>query len=96
MSCNCTARERESQSSMMIGSNGVCKRDEAESLKRRVGCDKFLIHESDGRSGGLLMLWKKEVVLKHLYIDVVVGEGGESMGNQAGIRRTKHGRRCVS
>lgn len=32
---------------MMIGS-----KDKAESLKRRVGCDKFLIHESDGRSGG--------------------------------------------
>jgi exonuclease III len=28
----------------------------AESLKRRLGCDHFIIYESDGRSGGLLML----------------------------------------
>ena len=48
-----------------------------ENLRRRLGCDKFIIHESDGRSGGLLMLWNKEVVIQQLdvsqyYIDVVV------------------------
>ena len=52
----------------------------AENLKRRLGCDTFVIHESDGRCRGLLMLWKKEVVIKPLnisqyYIDVVVGDG---------------------
>lgn len=52
----------------------------AENLRRRLGCDKFIIHKSDGRSGGLLLLWKKEVVIKQLnisqyYIDVAVGEG---------------------
>jgi exonuclease III len=51
----------------------------AEKLKSKLGCDKFIIHESDSRSGGLLMLWKKEVVIKLLnvsqyYIDVVVGQ----------------------
>ena len=25
----------------------------AENLKQRMGCDHFIIHESDGRSGGL-------------------------------------------
>ena len=28
----------------------------AENLKRRLSYDHFIIHESDGRSGGLLML----------------------------------------
>jgi len=47
-----------------------------------VGCEKFAIHESDGRSGGLLMLRKKEVVVRPVnisqyYIDVVMGEGEE-------------------
>jgi exonuclease III len=51
----------------------------AENLKR-LGCNNFINHESDGRNGGLLMLWKKEVVIKLLnisqyYIDVVIGEG---------------------
>jgi len=54
----------------------------AGKLKRRLGCDKFIIHESDGRSGGLLMLRNKGLVVEQLnvsqyYIDVVVGEGGE-------------------
>ena len=48
-----------------------------ENLRRRLGCDKFIIDESDGCSGGLLMLWNKEVVIQQLdvsqyYIDVVV------------------------
>lgn len=51
----------------------------AENLRRRLGCGNFIIHESDGRNGGLLMFWRKEVVIKCLdisqyYIDVVVGE----------------------
>jgi hypothetical protein len=53
----------------------------AKNLKRRLGCDKFISRESDGCSGGLLMLWHRNVVVKKLnvsqyYIDVVVG-GGE-------------------
>lgn len=47
----------------------------AEKLKRRVGFDNFEIHESDGRSGGLLLLWKKEVTIvahnvSRFFIDV--------------------------
>lgn len=54
----------------------------AENLRSRLGCDKFIIHESDGRSGGLLMLWNKEVVVNELnvsqyFIDVTVGAGEE-------------------
>ena len=49
----------------------------AENLKRRLGCDHFIIHESDGRSGGLLMLWRKELVIQcqsvsQYFIDVVI------------------------
>jgi exonuclease III len=39
-------------------------KEKAENLKRRLGCDHFIIYESDGRSGGLLMLWKKEIVTR--------------------------------
>ena len=49
----------------------------AENLKRKLGCDHFFIHESDGRSGGLLMLWRKEFVIhcqsvSQYFIDVVI------------------------
>jgi hypothetical protein len=49
----------------------------AESLKRRLGCDHFIINESDGRSGGLLMMWRKEIVIQYqgvsqYFINVVV------------------------
>jgi hypothetical protein len=36
----------------------------AKILKRKLGCGHFFIHESDGRSGGLLMLWRKETVIQ--------------------------------
>ena len=54
----------------------------AETLKSRWGCDHYIIHESDGRSGGLLMLWRKEVVIQlndvsKYFIDVVVRDGDE-------------------
>jgi hypothetical protein len=54
----------------------------AENLKRRLGCDHYIIHESDGRSGGLLTLWRKEVVIQlngvsKYFIDVVVRDGDE-------------------
>jgi len=49
----------------------------AEILKRKLGCDHFIIHESDGRSGGLLMLWRKDIVIQNqgvsqYFIDVVI------------------------
>jgi hypothetical protein len=49
----------------------------AEKLKRRLGCDHFIIDESDGRSGGLLMLWRKELNIQCMgvskyFIDVEI------------------------
>jgi exonuclease III len=38
----------------------------AENLRRRLGCDHFIIDESDGRGGGLLMLWRKELNIQCL------------------------------
>ena len=48
----------------------------AENLKRRLGCDHFIIHE------GLLMLWRKEVVVQckgisQYYIDVIIRNDGD-------------------
>jgi exonuclease III len=52
-------------------------KEKAERLKRKLGCDHFIIHESDGRSGGLLMLWRKETVIQcqgfsQYFIDVII------------------------
>lgn len=62
----------------------------AESLKRRLKMDHKEVVESDGRSGGLLLLWKKEVVisLRHKtlnYIDAFVGSGQENMWRLTGM-----------
>jgi exonuclease III len=32
----------------------------AENLMRKVKFDKLLFHESNGRSGGLILMWKKK------------------------------------
>ncbi|KAG2627072.1 hypothetical protein PVAP13_3KG226670 [Panicum virgatum] len=53
----------------------------ADNVRRRAGFDHLIIHESDGRSGGLLLLWKEEVNIRlqavtHNYIDVVIEENG--------------------
>ena len=63
-------------------------RVKAEKLRRRVGFDHLLIHESDGRSGGLLMMWKKEVNIQvndisKYFIDVSVH--GETVWRLTGI-----------
>ena len=49
----------------------------AEKLMRKFKFDELLFHESDGRSGGLILMWKNEVkiVCKRVqknFIDVVV------------------------
>ena len=51
-------------------------------MKRRLGCDHFVIYESDGRSGALLMLWKKEIVIQckgvsQYYINVIIRDEGD-------------------
>ena len=54
----------------------------AEKLRRKLGCDHLIIFESDGRSGGLLMMWKKEVRIieqgvTENYIDVLIQDENE-------------------
>jgi exonuclease III len=56
----------------------------AECLKRRLQMDCKEVVRSDGRSGGLLLLWKKEIIISLLYkasnyIDVMVGVGAENV-----------------
>jgi len=53
----------------------------AEKVKRRAGFDHMAVHESDGRSGGLLLLWNEETSIRvqgvtKNYIDVIIEEEG--------------------
>lgn len=51
----------------------------AENVRRRAGFDRMIVDESDGRSGGLLLLWRDDVnvrvqgVTKN-YIDVIIDD----------------------
>jgi hypothetical protein len=52
----------------------------AECLGRRLGMDSSIIQPSDGRKGGIIMFWQKEVKLSQNYacpnyIDVTINEG---------------------
>ena len=54
----------------------------AETLMRKLGCDRFAYHESDGRSGGLMMCWRSENKIRVFgvtenYIDTIVQEERE-------------------
>jgi hypothetical protein len=56
----------------------------AECLKTRLNMDQKEIVGSDGRKGGLLLMWKKEVVMsmRHKtdhYIDVYIGVGQDNI-----------------
>ena len=58
---------------------GKVKVDE---LKRKLQCDHYIIVESDGRSGGLLLFWRKDISIKmqetsQNFIDVLVDDGRE-------------------
>jgi hypothetical protein len=49
----------------------------AENLMRKLGYDSLSVHESDGQSGGLLMLWGTETKIKvqsvtKNFIDVII------------------------
>ena len=55
-------------------------RARAENLRRRLCFDHMIVAESDGRSGGLLLLWKKDVKISlrfkgRNFIDVNVEHG---------------------
>jgi hypothetical protein len=62
----------------------------AECLRRRLCMDHKEVVGSDGRKGGLLLLWKKEVVLtlrykSENYIDVFIGVGQENIWRFTGF-----------
>jgi hypothetical protein len=60
----------------------LCK-VKAESLRRRLGFDEMLVAVSDGRSGGLVLLWNKDITVtskkvEKNFIDIHINENGES------------------
>ena len=62
----------------------------AECLRRRLKMDFKEVVRSDGRKGGLLLLWKKEVVLSlryktENYIDVFIGADQENIWRFTGF-----------
>jgi exonuclease III len=69
--------QREINPDVIFLSESHLDRAKAEKLVRKLKFGGMLIHENDGRSGGLLLMWKKEtkIVEKDItanYIDVVV------------------------
>ena len=36
----------------------------ADELMRKLQCDHYIIVESDGRSEGLLLFWRKDILIK--------------------------------
>jgi hypothetical protein len=44
-------------------------RAKAENLRKRLQFDEMLVSESDGRSGGLVMFWNKEIKVTSFEID---------------------------
>jgi hypothetical protein len=55
----------------------------ADNLRRRLNFDNVLVSESDGRSGGLLMLWQSSLNVTHKevhsnYLDVRVDEHSDA------------------
>ena len=54
-------------------------KNKAEKLQRRMGFDQLIIDESDGRSRGLLLMWRKEISVQkqgvtNNYIDVIIND----------------------
>jgi exonuclease III len=54
----------------------------AEELRRKLHCDHYSIVESDGRSGGLLLFWRKDISIRvqeisEFFIDVLIDDGSE-------------------
>lgn len=57
-------------------------RVKAEKLRKHLGCDQLIIHESDGRGGGLVLLWRNDLTIREVevtpnYIDVIIQDGVE-------------------
>ena len=62
----------------------------AECLRRRLKMDLKIVNPSDGRSGGVLLLWRKEIVIEPIhsapkYIDVKVVERPDKIWRLTGL-----------
>ena len=62
----------------------------AECLRRKLGMDFKEVSRSDGRSGGLVLFWKKEVMVTlrykmHNYIDAYVGDSQANVWRFTGL-----------
>jgi hypothetical protein len=62
----------------------------AECLRRRMQMDLKIVNPSSTRSGGVLLLWRKEIVIQQIfsdpkYIDVKVIESPEKTWRLTGI-----------
>ena len=69
--------QRQIKPDVMFLSESHLSKSKAEKLMRKLKFDRLLAHESDGRSGGLILMWKKEIkiVPKDItanFIDVVI------------------------
>jgi hypothetical protein len=52
----------------------------AQCLRRRLNMDVKIVNPSDGRSGGVILLWRRDIIVEQIYsapkyIDVWVIEG---------------------
>jgi hypothetical protein len=71
----------------------------AENLKRRLTFDEVLVSESDGRSGGLIMLWQRYLNVTHNkevhsnYIDIQVDGNNDSGWRFTGLYGEPSGER---
>jgi hypothetical protein len=62
----------------------------AECIRRRLQMDMKIVNPSVGRSGGLLPLWKKEIIIQQIfsapnYIYVQINEGPNKVWRLTGI-----------
>ena len=51
-----------------------------ENVRRRAGFDRMIVHESDGHSGGLVLMWRDDINVRVQgvmgnYIDVIIENG---------------------
>ena len=86
--------QRSTKPDMFFLSETHLGKAKAETLMRKLGCDRFAYHESDGRSGGLMMCWRSENKIR------VFGDrelhrhccaGGKGMEIDGSLRRTEVG-----
>lgn len=87
--------QKQAQPDVIFLSESHLDKIKAEKVRRRIGYDHMIIHESDGRSGGLLLLWKKGVTIEEkevskYFIDAVIKDVRDLEANRI-IRRTKLG-----